>query len=152
MSERTKYFFDTTVCLISNKRRRCCKFFTDTNRPVQATITINPRQVGHCEALNALMLVLESGFIYRSTTEKGKSTTMTVRKTKRCLENRFFTTIRKTDPEAVVGMDPTISISAKGILIEGFGLNYQDKGSVFIPASSYTVAGDLTNRYQYVGG
>ena len=144
MSERTKYFRYNGLSHFQQETQ-VLQLFTDTNRPVQATITINPRQVGAIrEALNALMLVLESGFIYRSTTGKGEINYDDRADNKAVSRNRFFTTIRKTDPEAVVGMDPTISISSKGILIEGFALNYQDMGSVFIPASSYTVAGELT--------
>ena len=85
MSERTKYFRYNGLSHFQQETQ-VLQLFTDTNRPVQATITINPRQVGAIrEALNALMLVLESGFIYRSTTGKGKSTTMTVLITKRFL-------------------------------------------------------------------
>ena len=70
--------------------------FTDTNRSAQFTITIHPRQVGAIrEALNALMLVLEPGFIYRSTTGKGEINYDDRAENKAVSRNRFFTTIRK---------------------------------------------------------
>lgn len=143
MSERTKYFRYNGLSHFQQESQ-VLQLFTDTNRPVQATITIQPRQVGAIrEAFNALMQILEPGFIYRSTTGKGEINYDDRAANKAESRNRFFKTIRKTDPAAVVGMDPTISISAKGILIEGFALNAQDMGSVFIPSTSYTVAGDL---------
>ena len=143
MSERTKYFRYNGLSHFQ-QAPQVLHVFTDINRPIEATITIPPRHVGAIrEALNALMLVLESGFAYRSTTGKGEIEYDDRAVNKADSRNRFFSTIRKTDPDAVVGMDATISIVTEGILIEGLALNAQDVGSIFIPASSYTVVGEV---------
>ena len=143
MGERTKYFQYNGLSHFQQEPQ-VLHLFTDTTRPVKGTITISNRQVGAIrEALNALMLVLESGFVYRSTTGQGEINYDRRASNKAVARNRFFTTIRKTDPDAVLGMDPTVSLSAHGILIEGLALNAQDMGSIFIPASSYRVTGEL---------
>ena len=144
MSERTKYFRYNGLSHFQ-QTSQVLHLFTDTNRAVEATITVSSRHVGAVrEALNALMMVLEPGFVYRSTSGKGEINYDDRAENKANSRNRFCSTIRKTDPKAVLGMDPTISVSDKGILIEGFALNAQDMGSVFIPASSYTVSGTIT--------
>ena len=143
MGERTKYFQYNGLSHFQQEPQ-VLHLFTDTSRSIGGTIRISKRQVGAIrEALNALMLVLESGFEYRSTTGKGEINYDTRAVNKAVSRNRFFTTVQKTDPDAVLGMDPTVSISSKGILIEGMALNAQDMGRMFIPASSYQVVGDL---------
>ena len=145
MSERTKYFRYNGLSHFQQVSQ-VLHLFTDSNRTVEATITIPPRHVGAIrEAFNALMLVLEPGFVYRSTSGQGEINYDDRATNKAVSRNRFFKTIRKTDPAAVIGMDPTISICEKGMLIEGFALNAQDVSSVFIPASSYTVSGTLVS-------
>ena len=144
MTERTKYFRYNGLSHFQ-QASQVLHLFTDTNRSIEATITVSSRHVGAVrEALNALMMVLEPGFVYRSTSGKGEINYDDRAENKANSRNRFCSTIRKTDSKAVLGMDPTISISDNGILIEGFALNAQDMGSVFIPASSYTVSGTMT--------
>jgi hypothetical protein len=150
MSERTKYFSYNGLSHFQNQNQnqnqdqktdQILRLFTDTARPVEFRIRVNKRCVAAVrEAFNALMLVLEPGFEYRPS----KGTTGTINYDKRAknqakARNYFFTTIKKNDPASVVIMDPTVSISTKGILIEGLSQNGQDMGSVFIPSSSYTL-------------
>jgi len=143
MGERTKYFQYAGLSHFQESPQ-AVHLFADTARPVSATVTIPKRHVGAIrEAFNALMLVLEPGFHYRSSTGKGTINYDTRNPKKAESRNRFFQTIRRTDPEAMVGMDPTVSISAKGITVEGMALNAQDMGTIFIPASTYQVEGDL---------
>lgn len=142
MPERTKYFNYNGLSHFQQTPQKL-HLLTDTARPVCATITIQKRQVGAIrESLNALMNVLIPGFEYRST-GKGELNYDTRADNLAASRNRFFSAIKETDPEAVMGMDPTITVSQKGILIEGLSLNGLDMGSVFIPSSSYTITGDF---------
>ena len=141
MSERTPYFQYNGLSHFQQDPQ-VLRLFTDTQRCVQAHILIHKRQVGAIrEAFNALMLVLEPGFNYRGTGQVNYDTRADNLAHAR---NYFFETITSTDPAAVLGMDPTISISAAGITIEGLSLNGQDMGTIFIPNTSYTVEGTLT--------
>lgn len=142
MPERTKYFNYNGLSHFQQTPQRL-HLLTDTERPVCATITIQKRQVGAIrESLNALMKVLIPGFEYRST-GKGEINYDTRADNLAVSRNRFFSTIKETDPEAVMGMDPTVTVTQKGILIEGLSQNGLDMGSVFIPSSSYTVTGNF---------
>ena len=142
MPERTKLFNYNGLSHIQQDPQRL-HLMVDTARPVQAKIRIPRRKVGAIrEAWNALMLVISPGFEYRST-GKGELNYDTRAENLAVSRNRFFSTIKKTDPEAVMGMDPTITITAKGIVIEGLSANGLDMGTIHIPSSSYSVDGDL---------
>ena len=142
MPERTKYFNYNGLSHLQQDPQRL-HLMVDTARPVQAKIRISRRKVGAVrEAFNALMLVISPGFEYRST-GKGELNYDTRAENLAVSRNRFFSTITKTDPEAIMGMDPTITITAKGIVIEGLSANGLDMGSIHIPSSSYTVIGDV---------
>ena len=126
---------------ILRKNGSILRLFTDTARPVEIRIRIKKRSIAAIrEAFNALMLVLEPGFEYRpSKGTKGTINYDTRARNQAKARNYFFTTIKKTDPKSIIVMDPTVSISTKGILIEGLSQNGQDMGSIFIPSASYTI-------------
>ena len=140
MSERTPYFQYNGLSHFQQDPQ-ILRLFTDTQRHVQAHIHVSHRQVGAIrEAFNALMLVLEPGFGYRGTGDVNYDTRADNLANAR---NYFFETIVAMDPDALMGMDPTVSIDSAGITIEGLSLNGQDMGTIFIPSTSYTVQGDL---------
>ena len=144
MPERTKYFNYNGLSHFQQTPQKL-HLMTDTARRVCATVTIQKRQVGAIrEAMNALMNVLKPGFEYKST-GKGEINYDTRADNLAVSRNRFFSTITKTDPDAVLGMDPTVTISKKGILFEGLSMNGLDIGTVFIPSSSYTITGDFVS-------
>ncbi|MEC7988192.1 MAG: hypothetical protein VX278_23700 [Myxococcota bacterium] len=119
------------------------RLFTNTNRPVRAHIVIQDKGAFR-EAMNALMLVLEPGFEYRPSS--GNTGTISYDSRAANLakaRDTYCKIIQKNDPQSWLGMDPVVSISQKGILIEGLSMNAQDMASVFVPATAYEIKGEL---------
>lgn len=144
MSEATKHFNYNGLSHFQPSPQMLC-LFTDASRPIKAQLRIKKEAIGAVrEALNALMLVLSPGFDYRpSATATGKINYDQRADNLAQARDYFCATIRKTDPASSLGMDPTISLSEKGLLIEGLSKNGQDMGSIFVPASSYETVGDV---------
>jgi len=119
------------------------RLFANTNRSVSAHIVIQDKGAFR-EAMNALMLVLEAGFEYRPSPGNTGTVNYDTRTPNRAkARDTFCSIIKKNDPDSWLGMDPVISISEKGILIEGLSQNAQDMGSVFLPSTAYEVKGSI---------
>ena len=143
MSEATKHFNYNGLSHFRPSPQMLC-FFTDKVRPIKAHLNIKQEAIGAVrEALNALMAVIAPGFDYRpSPGSKGTINYDTRAANLASARDYFCATIRKNDPASVLAMDPTISLSESGLLIEGFSKNGQDMGTVFVPSNSYELVGD----------
>ena len=146
MSERTTYFSYHGLSHFEHpnpdqRTPQTLRLFTDSARPIEIRIKVKKKCIPAIrESFNALMLVLEPGFEYRpSKGTKGVINYDKRAENKAKARNYFCATIKKNDPDSTLGMDPTVSISPKGILIEGLSLNGQDMSSIFIPSTSYDV-------------
>ena len=130
---------NTMACPISKRLRRRC--ICSRIRRLRSRYDYHSQTQCWCHSRSLeCFTFIRACFHYRSSTGKG---TINYDTRASNLQMQSFSTIRRSDPEAMVGMDPTLSISAKGITIEGMALNAQDMGTIFIPASSYQVTGDV---------
>ena len=119
------------------------RLFSNTNRSISAHLIITDKGAFR-EAMNALMLVLAAGFAYRPSPGNTGTVSYDTRAPNRAkARDTFCSIIKKNDPDSWLGMDPVISISEKGILIEGLSQNAQDMGSVFLPSTTYEIHGEI---------
>ena len=119
------------------------RLFSNRNRPVRAHLVIKDKGAFR-EAMNALMLVLAPGFEYRPSPGNTGTIVYDTRAENRAqARDAFCSIIKKSDPNSWLGMDPVVSISEKGILIEGLSQNAQDMGSVFLASTAYEIKGEM---------